>query len=363
MRSLAVLIALLFAASPIAAEELLGPAEYLQIMTDSKLRYNMLAEPSKTPVKVMECARRDLSTRVVTKGTTKSLVAWTLERTTRKLIEEGEVFYQAEKMAEAGEKFKAAIATDPDVASPYFLYGDTLLFGANDAEGALEHYRKGIALDPTVPLGYLFASTALVRLGRLDEAREQIIKAALYHPPYEIVWEVGAKNPQRWRMKPVTRFKFQPPAGYLGGNARKGIDIFAGKDFSWIGYASCKAVWANEKKFSKQHGSDLGWSLEEERACVLNQMMAQYNATQAKLEEEQKQSGVAAPEIKEEEIMAALPPLESHLFEVAQAKLLDGYILFEIIGQHCPLAMSMMQDEVMPEAEAYIRKYVILPAE
>jgi hypothetical protein len=63
---------------------------------------------------------------------------------------------------------------------------------------------------------------------------------------------------------------------------------------------------------------------------------------------------------KAKESVDAMPPLERHLWEVAQAKLLDGYILFEIIGQHCPMVMSTGNDEAIKQVDAYIRKYVIV---
>lgn len=361
MRTVIWPLVLLLAAFSSSAEDLLGPADYLKIMEESKLRYNILAEPSKTPLTVMDCRRRDSDTRVVIDGEEKSLVPWSVTPAAEKLIAEGEVFFKAEQMSEAGEKYAAAIEADPQAVAAHFAYADTLLFGANKAELALEHYRKGIALDPTLPLGYFYSATALVRLGRFDEARAHIIKALVYHPAYEAIWTMAAE-PQRWKARPVTRFKFEPPAGYLGGDAKKGIDVYGGKNFEWVGYATCKAAWAHEEKFAQQRAEEGGWSLEEERACVLNQILSQYNATEARLTEKKK-NGVGAPEITEPEILAALPPLERHIFDVAKAQLLDGYIFFEIIGQHCPLSMSLMADYPLQKTEEYVRKHVIVAAE
>ncbi|HJQ37353.1 MAG TPA: hypothetical protein VKB93_09455 [Thermoanaerobaculia bacterium] len=132
-----------------------------------------------------------------------------------------------------------------------------------------------------------------------------------------------------------------------------GIDIFAGENSEWLGYALCKAVWANEPRFSKKHQAN-GWSLEEEHACVLNQLMGVYNATEAKLSKQ------ASAPVSEKAIIAALPPREAHIFEAANAHLLDAYILFEIIGRNCPMMLSTMNDQARQQVEAYIRKYVIV---
>ena len=346
-------LALLLLAATAAADDVLGPVEYMKIMADSKLHYKIGIEPAKTPAAAMNCPRRDETTRLVVEKGGKKLVNWTIAPEAKKLLEEGEVLYKANDYAGAAEKYKAALAADPQAVSGYYFLGDTLLFGKNDAAAALEQYRKGIALDPTMPSGHFFASSALVRLGRRDEAREEIIKALTYHPAYEAVWKIADKSEERWNMKPLTRFKFEPPAGLVGARKGDSIDISTGANGEWLGYAICKAVWANEARFRKQHVEG-GWSIEEERACIANQLLGRYNMTEAALEKEGK------PKPTDEQILAALPPLERHLWEVAKAHLLDGYILFEIIGQHCPMAISIGSDDAIQQVDAYIRKYVIV---
>jgi tetratricopeptide (TPR) repeat protein len=353
MRRLVLAFALFALAGTAVAADLLGPAEYMKILGDSKLRYNFLTTPSATPAEPMRCPRRDESTRVERNGKEKSLVAWNVKPEARQLLQEGETLFQKKDYAAAAEKYKAAIAADPQAVTGYYVLGDALLFGSNDAAAALEQYRKGLALDPTMPSGHLFAQTALVHLGRTDEAREEIIKALVYYPGYEVVWKsVNAASYDRWKVFPIVRHKFDPPAGFLGTNGKNGVDIYGGPNGEWLGYAMCKAAWGNEARFKKQHGAG-GWSLEEERACVMNQVMTAYNTAAAKLEEQKKNAS-------EEQILAAMPPLETHILEVAKAQLLDGYILFEIIGQNCPLALSIMDDEALKEEEAYVRRFVIV---
>lgn len=360
MCPLLLLLSLAFAAIA-GADDLLGPADYLKILMESKLSYNMRSEPAKTPVAEMQCPRREPSMRVIAEGKGKKLVPWVVKPEAMKLILEGEKLYEQKDFAGASENYKAAIDIDPEAMLAYLFYGDTLLLGVDDPASALVQYRKGIALDPTIPSGHLFASTALVRLGRPDEAREEIVQALLYYPGYEAVWKV-ADHPERWNAKPIVRHKFEVPAGYLGAKGSNGIDLYAGEGTKWLGYTICKAVWANEKKFAKKHKAD-GWSIEEEQACVLNQLMGDYNGTEARLVEAKKKNGEADPKVTEAEVIAALDPLPRHLWDVAHDHMLEGYISFEIIGQHCPLAMSMMTDETKAAVEKYLRKYVIVAAE
>lgn len=336
-------------------EDPLSPAEYLKILAGSKLKYTIVAEPAKNPVPDVACPRRDERTRLVMKDGARTLVAWNVSLDVLKLFAEGERHFEADRYDEAAEKYKAGLAIDPQAIAGYFFYGDTLLFGKKDPAAALAEYQKGIALDPTMPTGHFFASTAYARMGQPDKAREEIVKALTYHPPYEGIWQIASQSPQVWKAKPLVRHKFELPAGYLGVRKGDQIEVFGGKDGQWYGYALCKAVWANEARFSKQHSKEGTWSLEEERACVLNQMFAAYNMTEAKLEKGAKKDRMA--------VHAALPPLEKHLYDVAAAKLLDGYILFEIVGQKCPLAMSMLDETQVAQVAEYIRRYLIVAAE
>lgn len=249
----------------------------------------------------------------------------------------------------------AAIEADPQAVAAYAFYGDALLMGAKDPAAALVQYEKAIALDPTLPMMHFFASTALRLLGRPAEAREELVKALALYPSYEAAWKVINASQASLGLEPAVRHRFEPPPGLVGKTSGKEVEVFLGKDGEWLGYAVCKAVWANEARFRKLHAKD-GWSIEEERACVINQIMGHYNQAEARLAEAKN------AEASDAEIKAALPPLERHLFDVAEAKLLDGFLLFEVIGRACPLTMSLLDDHALGQVEAYVRKYVLVPA-
>jgi tetratricopeptide (TPR) repeat protein len=353
MRCLLLSVSLLLSTVALAGDPS-SPAAYLAILMDSKLHYNMVAKASKTPVQVQTCPRRDETMRVVVDGAKKSLMLWSLKPEVPKLLAEGEALFQAEDYAGAAARYLAAIELDPEAAPAYLFYGDALLMGAKQPAEALAQYQKAVALDPTLPSAHFFSSTAYGLLGRKADAREEIVRALTYYPNYEAVWKVATQDPEAWEIKPVTRHRFEPPAGYLGVAGKDGIDIFAGKNNEWLGYALCKAVWANEPQFQSRR-SHTGWSVEEEHACVVNQIAGAYNATETALQKKKKPHS-------EKDVVAALPPLEAHIWQAAQAGLLDGYILFEIIGTHCPLALSGMSDGARDQVDAYIRKYVIVLA-
>lgn len=320
-----------------AAQEPLSPAAYLKILADSKLQYNVISQPSKTPVEVRTCPDAEGPLRVVEQDGRRKLVPWLTSPAASKLLAEGEKAFKAGDHIEAGARYMLATEKDPESITAHLFLGDVFLIGGKDPESALVYYKKAIALDPTFPSGHLFASTAYVQLGRKADAREEIIRALTYNPSYAPVWKI-AQNPQTWGIKPVRPHRFEPPKGYLGTKGPKGIDVYGGANGEWLGYALCKAVWANEPQFRKKR-TEGGWSLDEESACLQNQVASVYNATKA------------------------LPPLEAHIREVASQDLLPGYILFEIVGRNCPLALRVMDDAMKRQVEGYVRKYVIVAAE
>jgi hypothetical protein len=67
--------------------------------------------------------------------------------------------------------------------------------------------------------------------------------------------------------------------------------------------------------------------------------------------------------VTESAVIAALPPLEAHIREVASEDLLADYILLEIVGRNCPLALRVMDDAMKQQVERYVRQYVIVAEE
>lgn len=56
------------------------------------------------------------------------------------------------------------------------------LFVKNDAEGAIEHYRRAIAVDPGLAIAWNGLSLAFAKLGRVDEAIEAAEKLVALEP-------------------------------------------------------------------------------------------------------------------------------------------------------------------------------------
>src|ERR1044071_9627069 len=93
-----------------AAGDVLGPADYLVIMTGSKLRYDINPAPSKTPIEPRNCPRRDVRLRRVAG----KLVEWKVPLDALDLINEGDDLYRKNDYDGAVAKYRAGLAIDPE---------------------------------------------------------------------------------------------------------------------------------------------------------------------------------------------------------------------------------------------------------
>jgi tetratricopeptide (TPR) repeat protein len=362
MRKTIVMIFFLLAAASLFADDVTGREYYLKVLVDSKLTYNVASGPVKDPVSLdLSCAQRDEKKRVVVVDGAKKLVDWNVKPEAQALIDAGEALYAEKKYAEAGEKYRAAGVADPNAITAFLYYGDTLLLGKQDAAAALEQFQRALALDTTLAPGHFFAANALAMLGRTRESQDEVVKALIYRPAYDDLFEVLKDNPRAYGVRRPLRHRFQPPPGLVGKKNGNAVDVSTGANGAWLGYATCKAVWMNEPGFRREHGvtSD-AWSMKEERACIANELIAEMNSTRTTLVE--KLAKVTGRPVTEADVVSMLPGSLPHIYEVAKKNMLDGYILFEILGQRCPIAMSTLGDAEIAQLERYIREYIVVPA-
>ena len=215
--------------------------------------------------------------------------------------------------------------------------------------------RSNVTSDAMSAKGHLAAANSHADAGRLPEAREELVKALLADPSLRSALDALEKKPEAYGAAPLVRHPFDPPQGLVGNRKSDVIEMSAGVDGAWLGYSVCKAVWMYEPDYRKKHGvAKNEWSVAEENACITNELAGELNSTRAKLEKETKGA------VKQESVIAALPEPMRHIREVTEKKLLDGYVLFEVLGQQCPTAIARLDDASRAQLERYIREYVVV---
>jgi tetratricopeptide (TPR) repeat protein len=330
-----------------AAPDLSIPAQFLKIMMDSKLKYEIAsgAGPVTKPVEEVSCDSRSHNLRVVDDGKGgKVLQSWEPSKEAAPHFEAAEKLFSEKHFAEAGEEYRKLLALDPGFGPGWLFYGD-IPFGKGDYEAALAAYRKAIALDFTFPQAHRFAADALLKLGRLDDAETEYVRAITLDPSYDGGWQ-GLQVLGSLMGFKVSRPEFSPPEKMIGERQGDKVQIMLDeKREEWLGYLLCKAVWRNEEEYRRQRsggqvGKDYSWSTGEERDCLESYLASNLNRVGGD--------------------PAKLPPLARHLKEVSDAGLLDGFVAVAVLGKRCPIASSILPDVLHAEAERYVRTFVIL---
>ncbi|HKO02623.1 MAG TPA: hypothetical protein VJ032_13070 [Thermoanaerobaculia bacterium] len=220
---------------------------------------------------------------------------------------------------------------------------------------AASDQKRAASSDTMSPKGHFAAANAHAEAGRLNEAREELVKALVGDPSFGAALTALEKQPEAYGVNALVSHPFNPPSGLVGNKKGDMVELSAG-DGGWLGYSLCKAVWMYEPDFRKLHGGAKKneWSVNEESACITNAVVTEMNSTRKKLEDN-------GGKPKDADVVAALPDSLRFIREVSDKNLLDGYVLFEVLGQHCPDAIASLDDASRAELERYIRAYVVVP--
>jgi tetratricopeptide (TPR) repeat protein len=348
----------------VAQDSATNPAGFLKILADSKLTYEIgVKPPVPKPVRDLDCPSRSPVLRRVSSPEGKFLTLWEPAKKAAPRFEAAEKLFAEKRYSEAAVEYRKGLDLDPHYGLGWLYSGD-VPFHQGDYESALKAYRRALALDPSHPQAHHFAGHALLKLGRLDEAETEYVRALVYDPAYKGAWD-GLTYLGRLAGFAVRRHEFSPPADVLGQREGSRVAIAVGETSEWLGYLLCKAVWRNEPEYrrTKNGGEDVdesSWSTAEERECLANYVATNLSLARVRLEQEAVQKGLPKEEVSEEKVLAAAPEVVRHLHEVMEEGLLDGFIAVEYLGRRCPMAVSLLSDDVLNDAESYLRRFVIV---
>ncbi|HEX4964729.1 MAG TPA: tetratricopeptide repeat protein [Thermoanaerobaculia bacterium] len=377
-RALAFILPLV-AASPVYSGAPPAPPDFTAIQQQSQIAYKVVnLESGKSvekPAPELHCPpMRSQLRRVRDEHGVVSLKAWEPDAKAAPFFAEAEKALAAGRLQEAADAYAKGLTLSPEYG-PGWGYAGDVQFARKDYAGALGFYRKALALDPSLAQAHHFAADSLFKLGRLSEAENEYVQALIYEPSYEEVWKVlQIVGPRAGFM--AHRPAISTPAGAIGENVEGKVEIGVANR-EWLPYLNCKAVWRHEDAYRKARlaaapqrysrsltlaGTTYTWSVVEEAECLRSYVAGNLSTTAARLEEQGAGSGQEAG-VSREKVLAAAPELVRTLVQVEDADLLDGFILFALFGQRCPMAVALFSDAERGQMERFIRKLVIVHGE
>jgi len=343
------------------APDVTGPEGFLAIMTESKVHYSFGSKPVDKPARGLECEKRTSLQRArVVDGRVSGLEPWGTTKEAFPHFESAESLMKERKFEAAAVEYDKGLALDP-AYGPGWLFSGDAFFMRNLSEEALARYRHALDLDPTLAQAHRFAADVLVRLNRFDEARDEYVAALVNDPSYSEALDALTELGKRAGFG-VARHPFDPPKNALSefrdGKISIGVPNLD-KGPGWAGYFLCKAVWQAEpsyrmKRLKLAREEPYSWTNTEENECVANYGIAEFNATESRLE---KANGGKKP--ASSEVDAALPEDIRFIMGLGDNHMFEGFMFFEDAGRRCPRMILTLPAEVRKDMEGYIRRFVI----
>ncbi|HEY0093756.1 MAG TPA: tetratricopeptide repeat protein, partial [Archangium sp.] len=225
----------------------------------------------------------------------------------------------------------------------WLFRGDAALFGGNPTT-ALAHYDKAAQLNPNDYRAHFYRGSALVRLGRYEEARDAWAWSLVLNPRNPIIRQFFQNNPSVGLA--ITGDVVVPRGIALQEEDGVVIHFDPDRHPAWFAYANCKAIWLGEPSHRQEltGSTDHIFSSTEELECL---------ASAASIYESQLRKGEEAREDSSLE----------RLWAIIQDKKATELVLFEMAARVHPQMTLTLDDEARERLHAYVLKYVLVPTQ
>ena len=255
------------------------------------------------------------------------------------MLDKVEPLYEAKDFEGAEKGYAAILAKYPDDYEVQLDWGDAALFGGKP-EVALTRYEKAAKLNPSDHRCWWFRGNALAALGRKKEAYDSWTRA-LAMAPDNTNLQNGLEL-HGGKLGYVFKGRTLLPQGRVTP-IKEGYSVVAAARTHWFAWSVCKAMWRGEPSHRKQQTGreDDVFSVREEQEC-LAQLVVMYESRDKKKE--------------------PTDPVAEQLVAVLKAKLLSGYVIYEIASRVQPHVYLLQPPEMQREVEAYLQKFVLVPA-
>ena len=258
----------------------------------------------------------------------------------RRILEEAEPLYQEKKFVEAEARYAEALKISPNDYQVLLSYGDAAHFRGEFAIG-LARYDKAVAANPHDHRGHFYRANALLELGRKKEALESYATAVALRPRHDLLRAGIEDRAETLGVKP--RWDLLLPLANVSAAGDK-IAVQVSLQPHWVAFAMCKAAWMAEPEYRKKRtgsATRVAFNSTEELECALN-LLAIYV-------------------IELEKGAVEREPALDQLARIAEAKMLDDWVLFELATRVDPHLTVIQSKETRDALHAFILRFVLEP--
>jgi len=316
---------LLFGSLYSIAQDLHTPSQILSIMENSDISYSLeILKMKKALPNFSEAINAHDSYRVID-GDQLSTYKFKSTPEVAKLSEEAEAFFQQSNAKEARNTYLKILDLDSTQYGVMTYIGQTFEMEKN-LKKAEEWYKKAIKSNYIDYMAHWFLADIYRTKGELNAAADEITVASILNrnnprikKAMNDIYKLNKLKIKDWYFNP------QYDLDSLEGK----ISVKFGKD--WLGYAIVKALWRYEPGYAAQMGgTPYNFSTFQEKEALIGILAVMNKKTQKKY-----------PEFKS---------MQSAL----DAKMLNEYILYEILLPYHPYAAYQLSEETILGIKDYV---------
>ncbi len=324
--------------------EFLTPAELAELGEKSKVSYGSKSVASSADLPVYqppgfpkdgplkgtpypEISRGDNGSR--------SLTSYQLSPVAKKVLEEAEPLFQANDYKQALAIYLDAVSKDPKCYVLYLSIGDCYLFSGNPV-AALENYDKAIELNADDYHGYWFRASALLDLGKPEEARHAYARALAMSPGKPSL--LKAINASSSRLGIHAREELFHPQAMARPEGDAYVVYFVDTTYWWL-YGMCRAVWLAEEghRMELTGKPEHKWTSTEELECTFILLM--------RYRTERDKEGAREPQL-------------DFLLEIFDSEQLDAFVNYDFASRVTSDYAILLDDKSQEKMTKFVEQFV-----
>jgi hypothetical protein len=267
----------------------------------------------------------------------RALVSYRCSDGAMKALEAAEPSFQKKAYDAARVIYEAALHEDPSCYILDLSAGDCSLFSGNP-EIALQFYEKATKLNPADYHGQWFRASALVALGRSDEAKLAYTQALALSPANPRLLSAIKSHAAELGIE-VRDVSFRPSA--VARVEGKGVTIYTVNKAHWWIYGLCKGLWLGDDAHRIQMSGDTqhNWTTTEDLECI-GALLAKYETS--------RDAGVTDPEEQLDMLLTVL-----------DHKLLGEFVLYEFGRRVSPDFTILLTEPMLQGIARYVDSFVL----